>query len=126
MAVEIKQSVSQYHAVNRSITMLEAVGLGNYINYYPENLSGGQKQRIAIARALVNNPPMVLADEPTAALDKQSGRDVVELMQRLAKEQGTSILLVTHDNRILDIADRIVEMEDGILLGDNHNVAVNN
>lgn len=126
MAVEIKQSVSQYHAVNRSITMLEAVGLGNYINYYPENLSGGQKQRIAIARALVNDPPMVLADEPTAALDKQSGRDVVELMQRLAKEQGTSILLVTHDNRILDIADRIVEMEDGILLGDNHNVAVNN
>ncbi len=126
MAVEIKQSVSQYHAVNRSITMLEAVGLGNYINYYPENLSGGQKQRIAIARALVNNPPMVLADEPTAALDKQSGRDVVELMQRLAKEQGTSILLVTHDNRILDIADRIVEMEDGILLGDNNNVAVNN
>ncbi|KST62667.1 DevA family ABC transporter ATP-binding protein [Mastigocoleus testarum] len=126
MAVEIKQSVSQYHAVNRSITMLQAVGLGNYINYYPENLSGGQKQRIAIARALVNNPPMVLADEPTAALDKQSGRDVVELMQRLAKEQGTSILLVTHDNRILDIADRIVEMEDGILLGDNHNVAVNN
>ena len=125
MAVEIKQSVSQYHAVNRSITMLEGVGLGRYINYYPENLSGGQKQRIAIARALVNNPPMVLADEPTAALDKQSGRDVVELMQHLAKEQGTSILLVTHDNRILDIADRIVEMEDGILLGNNYNVAVN-
>ena len=85
------------------------------INYYPDNLSGGQKQRIAIARALVNHPPLVLADEPTAVLDKQSGRDVVEIMQRLAKEQGTAILLVTHDNRILDIADHIVEMEDGLL-----------
>lgn len=124
MAVEIKESISQHNAVNKSVVMLEAVGLGDYVNYYPDNLSGGQKQRIAIARALVNNPPMVLADEPTAALDKQSGRDVVELMQRLAKEQGTSILLVTHDNRILDIADRIVEMEDGILLGDNCNVTV--
>jgi putative ABC transport system ATP-binding protein len=94
------------------------------MNYYPDNLSGGQKQRIAIARALVNRPPLVLADEPTAALDKQSGRDVVEIMQRLAKEQGTAILLVTHDNRILDIADRIVEMEDGLLTRDAQN-AVN-
>lgn len=91
-------------------------------NYYPDNLSGGQKQRIAIARALVNHPPLVLADEPTAALDKQSGRDVVEIMQRLAKEQGTAILLVTHDNRILDIADCIVEMEDGSLTRDTQNV----
>ena len=81
--------------------------------------AGGIFARVAIARALVNSPPLVLADEPTAALDKQSGRDVVELMQRLAKENGTSILLVTHDNRILDIADRIVEMEDGILARDS-------
>jgi putative ABC transport system ATP-binding protein len=72
---------------------------------------------------LVNSPPLVLADEPTAALDKQSGRDVVEIMQGLAKEQGTSILLVTHDNRILDIADRIVEMEDGLLTRDSPSVA---
>jgi putative ABC transport system ATP-binding protein len=92
------------------------------INYYPDNLSGGQKQRIAIARALVKHPPLVLADELTAALNKQSGRDVVEIMQRLAKEQGTAILLVTHDNRILDIADRIVEMEDGLLTRDAQNV----
>jgi putative ABC transport system ATP-binding protein len=98
------------------------VGLQERINYYPDNLSGGQKQRIAIARALVNHPPLVLADEPTAALDKQSGRDVVEIMQRLAKDQGTAILLVTHDNRILDIADRIVEMEDGLLTRDAQNV----
>ncbi|MEL7068187.1 MAG: DevA family ABC transporter ATP-binding protein [Cyanobacteria bacterium J06581_3] len=95
--------------------MLEHVGLGDRIDYLPENLSGGQKQRVAIARALVSNPKIVLADEPTAALDKKSGRDVVEIMHDLAKEQGCTILLVTHDNRILDIADRIVYMEDGRL-----------
>jgi putative ABC transport system ATP-binding protein len=95
--------------------MLEQVGLGPRATYYPESLSGGQKQRVAIARALVSHPKIVLADEPTAALDKKSGRDVVELMQRLAKEQGCTILMVTHDNRILDIADRIVYMEDGRL-----------
>lgn len=89
--------------------------MGERANYYPENLSGGQKQRVAIARALVSHPKIVLADEPTAALDKKSGRDVVEIMQRLAKEQGCTILLVTHDNRILDIADRIIYMEDGRL-----------
>jgi putative ABC transport system ATP-binding protein len=96
--------------------MLELVGLEQRIHYYPDNLSGGQKQRVAIARALVSHPKIVLADEPTAALDKQSGRDVVTLMQKLAKEQGCTILMVTHDNRILDIADRIVHMEDGKLV----------
>jgi putative ABC transport system ATP-binding protein len=99
----------------KATAMLESVGLGNRVDFYPENLSGGQKQRVAIARALVSHPKIVLADEPTAALDKKSGRDVVEIMQRLAKEQGCTILLVTHDNRILDIADRIVYMEDGRL-----------
>lgn len=95
--------------------MLEAVGLGDRIEYYADSLSGGQKQRVAIARALVSHPKIVLADEPTAALDKKAGRDVVEIMQKLAKEQGCTILLVTHDNRILDIADRIIYMEDGRL-----------
>jgi putative ABC transport system ATP-binding protein len=84
--------------------------------YYPDDLSGGQKQRVAIARALVSHPQIVLADEPTAALDKKSGRDVVELMQKLAKEQGCTILMVTHDSRILDVADRIIYMEDGRLI----------
>ncbi|MBW4491081.1 MAG: DevA family ABC transporter ATP-binding protein [Trichocoleus desertorum ATA4-8-CV12] len=95
--------------------MLQAVGLGERADYYADSLSGGQKQRVAIARALASRPKLVLADEPTAALDKKSGRDVVEIMQRLAKEQGCTILLVTHDNRILDIADRIIHMEDGRL-----------
>jgi len=103
--------------------MLEKVGLGEKINDYSENLSGGQKQRVAIARALVSHPKIVLADEPTAALDKKSGRDVVELMYKLAKEQGITILLVTHDNRILDIADRILYMEDGCLVSDGTDVA---
>ena len=98
--------------------ILEAVGLGEKRDYYPESLSGGQKQRVAIARALVSQPQLVLADEPTAALDSKSGRNVVEIMQQLAKERGCTILLVTHDNRILDIADRIVHMEDGRLARD--------
>lgn len=95
--------------------ILSAVGLEDRINYYPDALSGGQRQRVAIARALASHPKIILADEPTAALDKKSGRDVVEIMQQLAREQGCTILLVTHDNRILDIADRIIYMEDGRL-----------
>jgi putative ABC transport system ATP-binding protein len=104
------------HSVAQAEAMLHQVGLGERMDYYPDNLSGGQKQRVAIARALVSHPKLVLADEPTAALDKQSGRDVVDLMQQLAREQGCTILLVTHDNRILDIADRILQMEDGRLV----------
>lgn len=114
MSLELHDEILQLDT--KAIAILEAVGLGNRVDYYPENLSGGQKQRVAIARALIAHPKIVLADEPTAALDKKSGRDVVELMQKLAKEQGCTILLVTHDNRILDIADRIVSMEDGHLL----------
>ncbi|MEA5550779.1 DevA family ABC transporter ATP-binding protein [Anabaena cylindrica UHCC 0172] len=119
MGLELQPRISTQEMLNRSKAMLEEVGLGNRIDYYPDSLSGGQKQRVAIARALVSQPKIVLADEPTAALDKQSGRDVVELMQKLAKEHGCTILLVTHDNRILDIADRIVYMEDGHLVRDS-------
>jgi putative ABC transport system ATP-binding protein len=115
MSLELHPNLSVEEMLGRSQAILEEVGLGDRLNYYPDNLSGGQKQRVAIARALVSAPKIVLADEPTAALDKKSGRDVVELMQTLAKEQGCTILMVTHDNRILDIADRIVYMEDGRL-----------
>jgi putative ABC transport system ATP-binding protein len=116
MGLEVHGIYLRTERRNRAVQMLELVGLEKRIHYYPENLSGGQKQRVAIARALVSHPQIVLADEPTAALDKQSGRDVVTLMQKLAKEQGCTILMVTHDNRILDIADRIVYMEDGKLV----------
>ncbi|KGF72826.1 ABC transporter [Neosynechococcus sphagnicola sy1] len=115
MSLELHPQVSARQARQQSAMMLEAVGLGNWVDYYPHELSGGQKQRVAIARALVSQPKIVLADEPTAALDKKTGRDVVEIMQSLAKQQGSTILLVTHDNRILDVADRVINMEDGRL-----------
>ena len=115
MGLEVHGKYSQAEMHDRAATMLEHVGLADHLNYYPHNLSGGQKQRVAIARALVSHPAIVLADEPTAALDSKSGRDVVNLMQKLAREQGSTILMVTHDNRILDVADRIVHMEDGKL-----------
>jgi putative ABC transport system ATP-binding protein len=116
MSLELHPKIPWRDRKQKAKNMLIQVGLGNHITDYPDRLSGGQKQRVAIARALAINPKIILADEPTAALDKKSGRDVVELMQRLAKEQGCTILLVTHDNRILDIADRIIEMEDGCLI----------
>ncbi|MDZ7956866.1 MAG: DevA family ABC transporter ATP-binding protein [Aulosira sp. DedQUE10] len=115
MGLELHQHIELSKMLIRSAQMLEQVGLENCLQYYPDQLSGGQKQRVAIARALVSHPQIVLADEPTAALDSQSGRDVVNLMRKLAKEQGCTILMVTHDNRILDIADRIVHLEDGQL-----------
>lgn len=115
MSLELHDNITTKNAIAQSEALLKQVGLEDRINYYPEHLSGGQKQRVAIARALVSHPKIVLADEPTAALDSQTGRDVVNLMYRLAKEQGCTILLVTHDNRILDIADRIIHMEDGRL-----------
>lgn len=116
MGLELHSQYSGQEMQQLATAALEHVGLGDRINYHPADLSGGQKQRVAIARALVSRPKLVLADEPTAALDSKSGREVVELMQQLAKEQGCTILLVTHDNRILDIADRIIHMEDSRLI----------
>ncbi|UKO98717.1 DevA family ABC transporter ATP-binding protein [Nostoc sp. UHCC 0870] len=116
IGLELHQHIELEDIQTRAVQILEQVGLGSRLHYYPSQLSGGQKQRVAIARALVSHPQIVLADEPTAALDSQSGRDVVNLMQKLAKEQGCTILMVTHDNRILDIADRTVHMEDGKLV----------
>ena len=96
--------------------MLERVGLGERCSYYPEKLSGGQKQRVAIARALAPAPQLLLADEPTAALDRDSGRAAVDLFRQLADQQRAAIVMVTHDNKVLDIADRIVNLEDGRLV----------
>ena len=95
---------------------LRAVGLEDHMAKVPHDLSGGQKQRVAIARALAANPRLLLADEPTAALDSRTGREVVELLQRLAREQSCAVLMVTHDPRIVDVADRLLQMEDGRLL----------
>ena len=94
---------------------LRAVGLEDHMAKVPHDLSGGQKQRVAIARALAANPRLLLADEPTAALDSRTGREVVELLRRLAREQSCAVLMVTHDPRIVDVADRLLRMEDGRL-----------
>ncbi len=96
--------------------LLELVGLGERLDYLPGNLSGGQKQRVAVARALVGNPEIVFADEPTAALDRESGFQVVCMLKALGETRGTTTLMVTHDPRILDLADRIVTLEDGRLV----------
>jgi putative ABC transport system ATP-binding protein len=97
--------------------LLEQVGLGLKANQKPGDLSGGQKQRVAIARALAGNPRLIMADEPTAALDSHSGHTVIELLRHLAKEGGCTVLMVTHDPRIIDVADRVAYLEDGILRG---------
>ena len=114
MALETRH-LSANRREAEAVNILETVGLKPWINSYPDDLSGGQKQRVAIARALVRRPKIVLADEPTASLDSKSGRQVVTLIQQLAREQNCTILMVTHDNRVLDIADRIIHMEDGRL-----------
>lgn len=116
MSLELHSYYSERTAYTRAETILKEVGLAHKMHHYPKNLSGGEKQRVAVARALITHPKLILADEPTASLDRKSGRDVVDLLQRLAKEQGCTTLMVTHDNRILDIADRIIYMEDGRLI----------
>jgi putative ABC transport system ATP-binding protein len=117
MGLEVQGPAALRDARDKCQMILEAVGLGDKLDSYPAKLSGGQKQRVAIARALISRPALVLADEPTSALDKTTGRQIVDLLHTLAKKQGSAILMVTHDNRILDIADRIFEMEDGRITG---------
>ncbi len=126
MAVLMQSRESRRAVRARAKAMLEAVGLGEHLHKHPSKLSGGQRQRVAVARALVTEPRIVLADEPTAALDKQSGREVIDLMRGLARAKGATIMLVTHDNRILDVADRILHLEDGRLQTFTDAVIANN
>jgi putative ABC transport system ATP-binding protein len=113
MSLEVLPDLTEADRLARAAATLESVGLGEYVDVVPAKLSGGQRQRVAVARALVRQPGLILADEPTAALDRQSGQDVVYLMRDLGRRHGVPILLVTHDPRILDVADRVVAMEDG-------------
>ena len=125
MSLELDKTISEQAAKHKAEEMLHAVKLGGHVDCYPQQLSGGQKQRVAIARALVSRPKLFLADEPTAALDGKTGRDVILLMRKLALEQGAAILIVTHDRRILDSYNdrssnntshhRIIRIEDGQL-----------
>jgi putative ABC transport system ATP-binding protein len=102
-------------AKQRALYLLDHLGIADRANNLPEALSGGQQQRVAVARALANQPSLILADEPTAALDSNRGRQVMELFAQVAHENGTAVIVVTHDTRALDVFDRIVEMEDGQL-----------
>ncbi|MEQ8210239.1 MAG: ATP-binding cassette domain-containing protein [Lacipirellulaceae bacterium] len=117
MACEL-QGMKRKESKERIEYLLTRLDLGHRIHYKPNSLSGGQKQRVAIARGLVHRPKLILADEPTAALDEKTGREVVTLFQEMAKEEGATVIMVTHDNRILDVADRIVNMVQGHIKSD--------
>lgn len=116
MGLQVHGGLSDQVAEQAAIHALGLVGLSDRATYLPANLSGGQKQRVAVARALVSSPALILADEPTAALDKDSAAEVVDLVKRMGQARGTTTLLVTHDNRILDRADRILTLEDGRII----------
>lgn len=107
------QGYSNRVAIKRAREMLEKVGLGDRWKERPNKLSGGQQQRVAIARALVHEPPLVICDEPTAALDARNGEIVLDLFREVARSANRAVIIVTHDNRILSYADRIARMDDG-------------
>ena len=105
-------------AKERTTEVLRQVGLDHRLDFLPKKLSGGEKQRVSIARALANNPKVILADEPTGNLDSTAGRIVVDLMTKLARQRGSGVVIVTHDNRILDVADRVLYLSDGSLVNE--------
>jgi putative ABC transport system ATP-binding protein len=113
MGLQLHRELPRPQVAERAVQMLGRVGLSSLRNSYPAQISGGEKQRVSIARALASRPKLVLADEPTSALDGQTGREVVNLLMQLARDQGCPILMVTHDHRIADVADRVIQMEDG-------------
>jgi putative ABC transport system ATP-binding protein len=121
LALDLR-GVGAAEARKRAEELLGEVGLAQKIKSYPADMSGGQKQRVAIARALAGDPPILLADEPTAALDSTSGRAVIELLQRLARVHGRAVVMVTHDPRVLTFGDRIVHLEDGRIVGEEEHV----
>ena len=114
VAMEIND-VPPRQARARAMELLEQLGVGKRTHNLPDALSGGEQQRVAVARALANQPSLILADEPTAALDKQRGRQVMELFARIAHEQNAGVIVVTHDHRTLDVFDRTLDVEDGVI-----------
>jgi putative ABC transport system ATP-binding protein len=119
MGLEVHGPAATAQWESAAAHLLGLLGLRERLNYLPGNLSGGQKQRVAVARALVGNPDIVFADEPTAALDKESALNVVTLLKRLGTERGTTTLMVTHDSKIMDLADRIITMDEGRIVQDS-------
>lgn len=120
MSLQLHDHLSTEEMDQRAGEMLERVGLAGRIDAYPSQLSGGQRQRVSIARALVHRPRLILADEPTSALDGKTGREIVNLLSEIARLQQCSVLMVTHDHRITDVADSIVALEDGRILDPAH------
>jgi putative ABC transport system ATP-binding protein len=118
------QGVRNGEAIKRSRAALDAVGLGDRWKEHPNKLSGGQQQRVAIARALVHEPPLVICDEPTAALDSHNGEIVLELFRNVARSPDRAVIIVTHDNRIFSYADRIARMDDGEIVGEEQQTHV--
>lgn len=114
LAMEINDHPSRA-AKRRAMELLDYLGVGERADHLPSKLSGGEQQRVAVARALANRPSLILADEPTAALDSMRGRQVMELFRKVAHEQNAGVIVVTHDHRALDVFDRTMEMEDGEL-----------
>jgi putative ABC transport system ATP-binding protein len=119
LALAVDPDLSPQECRVRAMELLSAVGMSEHLSKRPAQLSGGQRQRVAIARALVRRPRVILADEPTASLDRVTGREIVDLLQRLAREEDCALILITHDQRILSIADRLLHLEDGLLSGGN-------
>ena len=117
IALDVR-GITGFAATSRAEEVLRDVGLGHRLMNYPGNLSGGEQQRVAVARAIASSPDIVLADEPTAALDSENGHAVMALLSRIAKEQKRSVLAVTHDPRTLGYADRVVRIEDGKIVGE--------
>lgn len=112
VALDLK-GIRGREAKRRALELLDRVGLRDKYDTFPKDLSGGQKQRVAIARALAGDPDIILADEPTASLDSQNGRVIIEMLRDLAHGQGRGVIIVTHDNRMIGLADRIIQIEDG-------------
>ena len=102
----------------RAAELLKIVGMGERMKHLPEELSGGQKQRVAIARAMANDPAIILADEPTGALDSQTGRLVMDIFHKLHKEQGKTIVLITHSPELAEECERIITLKDGLVVGE--------
>lgn len=123
VALEIN-GLTRNDAKRRSAELLDALNLGHRVSNYPTALSGGESQRVAIARALANRPRVILADEPTAALDTENGKNVMDLLKKLAVENNSAIMVVTHDHRMVENFDRILEVSDGRIIGEKRNVGI--
>jgi putative ABC transport system ATP-binding protein len=119
----IADGVKRSEAIAQGRVLLEKLNIGNQADKFPRQLSGGQQQRVAIARALVHQPKLIVCDEPTAALDARSGRRVMDLLREVALSEDRAVIIVTHDNRIFDLADRILQMEDGRITHDGRDAA---